>query len=175
MPEVLLHFIIPFIVLSICGLSIKRSFLLASFAVLPDLDVLFHVHRSFTHSIPIILLICSPVIIITFLKNSKWFYDSLIATLVIVSHPFLDVFHMFTPILYPIYNNPIHIIVKLTTDLYYLSQIHFTFEIQRSSILFPRISESADGVIFSSLGFAMTIVFLLGITYINRQRNNKSL
>lgn len=173
MPEPLLHFIIPFVALIICGLGTKKSILLASFAILPDLDILFHIHRSFTHSIPILLLFCFPIVIVIRLKYFEWFHDSLIATLVLMSHPFLDAFHTYTPVLYPIYNKSIYIVVMLTTNLYHFTQIDFLFEIRRTSVLFPVLTENCiDGTIISSLGFAITLIFLLGIVYISRYKND---
>ncbi len=85
MPEPLIHFIVPFSVLVMCAIGVKKSALLASFAILPDFDVLFHVHRSFSHSVFFILLLCAPVIIIAAAKHSKMTRDAIIVTLVLLS------------------------------------------------------------------------------------------
>ena len=97
MPEPLIHFIVPFSVLIMCGIGMKKAAFIASLAILPDLDVLFHIHRSFSHSIFFILLFCAPAITIVAAKHSKRTYDAIIATLVILSHPFMDSFTYFTP------------------------------------------------------------------------------
>ena len=87
MPEPLIHFIVPFSVLVMCGMGVRKAAFFASLAILPDFDVLFHIHRSFSHSVFFILLLCAPVIIIAAAKHSKMTRDAIIATLVILSHP----------------------------------------------------------------------------------------
>jgi hypothetical protein len=46
----LLHFAVPFAFFRALGLNRKTAFLVAIVALMPDLDVLIHIHRSFTHS-----------------------------------------------------------------------------------------------------------------------------
>ena len=162
MPEPLIHFIVPFSVLVMCGIGIKKSFFFASLALLPDLDVLFHVHRSFSHSIFFILLFCAPAIIITAAKHSRWTHDAIIATLVILSHPFMDLFTYFTPIFWPLYNNSIYIIAEMTTNMNNVSQLHLLFDIRLEPVVFYHtISMAAP--IFTSQGVAATLVILFGL------------
>lgn len=84
MPEPLIHFVIPFFLLMMFGLGIKKAALISLLAVLPDLDVLFHIHRSFSHSIIFILLFSLPAIIIAKRFYKERYCDSIIATLVIL-------------------------------------------------------------------------------------------
>ena len=163
MPEPLIHFIVPFSVLVMCGIGIKKSAFFASFAILPDLDVLFHVHRSFSHSMFFILLFCAPVIIITAARHSKRVYDAAIVTLVILSHPFMDLFTYFTPIFWPLYNNSIYIIAEMMTNMNNVSQVHLLFDIKLEPVVFyPTIN--MDAPIFTSVGVATTVVILVGLT-----------
>lgn len=173
MPEPLLHFIVPFVLLSLCGLSIKKSVLLSSIAILPDFDVLFHVHRSITHSAIFLILICIPIVAFVKLKYPNYFHDSIIGSLVLLSHPILDVFHTYTPILYPLYNKSIYIVCELVTDMNNISDLRFLFDIRIGEKGFGIISSSIDGVMFSSLGVGISLVILVGIVAKWRIENGK--
>jgi len=162
MPEPLIHFIVPFSVLVMCGIGIKKSAFFASFAILPDLDVLFHVHRSFSHSVFFILLFCVPVIIITAGRHSKGVYDAAIVTLVMLSHPVMDLFTYFTPIFWPLYNNSIYVITELTTNMNNVLQLHLLFDIKLEPVVFYQ-TVSMDAPIFTSVGVAATLVILIGL------------
>jgi membrane-bound metal-dependent hydrolase YbcI (DUF457 family) len=162
MPEPLIHFIVPFSVLIMCGIRVKKSAFFASLAILPDLDVLFHIHRSFSHSIFFILLFCAPAIIIATVKHSNMLYAVLIATLVILSHPFMDLFTYFTPIFWPLYDYSIYIIVELMTNMNNVSQLHLLFDIKLEPVVFYH-TISMDAPIFTSQGIAATLVILIGL------------
>ena len=162
MPEPLIHFIIPFSVLIMCGIGVKKSAFIASLAILPDLDVLFHIHRSFSHSMLLILLFCAPVIIIAAAKHSNRIYDALIATLVILSHPFMDLFTYFTPIFWPLFDKSIYVVTEMTTNMNNVSDIHLLFNVYLEPVVFyPTIS--MDAPIFSSGGVAVSLVLLIGL------------
>ena len=64
MPEPLIHFIIPLFLLMMLGLNLKKSIIISSLAIVPDLDVIFHVHRSASHSIIFILTLSIVIILI---------------------------------------------------------------------------------------------------------------
>ena len=162
MPEPLLHFVIPFSVLVMCGVGVKKSAFIACLATLPDLDVLFHVHRSFSHSIFFILLFCAPAIVITAATHSKRTSDAIIATLVILSHPFMDLFTYFTPIFWPLYNNSIYIVTEMMTNMDNVSQLHLLFDIKLEPVVFYQ-TISVDAPIFTSQGVAITLVILIGL------------
>jgi membrane-bound metal-dependent hydrolase YbcI (DUF457 family) len=175
MPEPLIHFVIPFIVLSFCGLTIKKSLILSSIAILPDLDVLFHIHRSVTHSAVFLILVCIPIIGFIKLKYPNYFHDSLVGTLVVLTHPILDVFHAYTPILYPLYKNSVFIVCKLVMDMSSISDLRFFFEIKVAPTYFSLILPNTDGVVFSSLGIGISLVIFVGIItkWVIKNGNNK--
>ena len=174
MPELLLHFIVPFIILSFFGLSLKKSFILSSLAILPDFDVLFCIHRSITHSAIFLILICIPIIVFIKLKYPKYFTDSLVGSLVVLSHPILDVFHSYTPILYPLYKNSVFIVCKLVTDQSNIGDLRFFFEIKVAPTCFSLILPNTDGVVFSSLGVGISLVIFVGIIAKWRVENGRS-
>ena len=162
MSEPLIHFIIPFAVLIMCGVGVKKSAFFAAFAILPDLDVLFHIHRSFSHSIFFVLLIFTPIIAIATVKHSKRTTDAVIAALVMLSHPFIDLFTAFTPILYPLYSKSICIVTGLVTDLDDISQLRFLFDVKIAPTVFHHTT-SMDAWICTGEGVAITLVVLTGL------------
>ena len=163
MPEPLIHFLLPFVVLGFCGVSLKKSLALSSIAILPDLDVLFHIHRSITHSAVVLLLICIPIIGFVRLKYPNYFHDSLVGGLVVLSHPLLDVFDTYTPFFYPIYKESIFVFCRLVTDMSELSDLDFLFEIRTVSTSFSLIAPNTEGVVFSDLGIAIGLIVLVGV------------
>ena len=162
MPEPLIHFIVPFSVLIMCGMGVKKSAFFASFAILPDLDVLFHIHRSFSHSMFFILLFCAPIITLAAVKHSERTSDAIIATLVILSHPVMDLFTYFTPLFWPLYNKSIYIIAEMTTNMDNVSELHLLFDIKLEPVVFYQ-TVSMDAPIFTSEGVAATLVIFVGL------------
>lgn len=164
MSELLLHYVVPLSILLICGLTVKRSLLLAVFGIVPDLDVFFHAHRTVTHSAVIILLVCIPIIIFISRKYSNSINNALIATGILISHIFMDLFTGCTPIFYPIYDKYIWIVFELTTNLDSLSIINLTFDINFTpDILYAPYGMNAP--IFTSQGFAVSVLILIAICF----------
>ncbi|MEM0314375.1 MAG: hypothetical protein QXQ41_07505, partial [Candidatus Bathyarchaeia archaeon] len=61
--EPIIHFVAPFVALVAAGVKPKKSFLLALLGLIPDIDAILLVHRSFTHSIIVIFLVMAPLIV----------------------------------------------------------------------------------------------------------------
>ncbi|MEM1839460.1 MAG: metal-dependent hydrolase, partial [Candidatus Bathyarchaeia archaeon] len=100
MPEPAIHFSVIF-ALSAPRLGVKRALILSAIALLPDLDALFHLHRSMSHSL--ILLSLSWLLVLTVIYSIKrvYFRFGILCFLVLLSHPIMDCFQNYTPILYP--------------------------------------------------------------------------
>lgn len=162
MPEPLVHFIIPFFLLLVVGINIKRAALLSSLALLPDFDILFHIHRSFSHSIFFILLITIPVTVVIKKYYKEHFNDAIIATLVILSHLFMDSFDNYTPVLWPLFNESIRIVTELTINMNNVTDLNFNFNIDFKPIVFYQ-TKNMDAPIFSSMGFAVSVMLLAGM------------
>lgn len=158
----LIYFIIPFFLLAASGIAIKKATLISSLAILPDLDVLFHIHRSFSHSIFFILLFAVPAIIITKKSYFDRFHDTIIAALVILSHPFMDAFTFYTPILWPIFDRSIYIVTELTTNMNHVMDMNLNINIIFKPVIFYQTT-NIDVPIFSSTGVAVTLVILTGM------------
>lgn len=174
MSELLLHYIVPLSILLICGLTLKRSLVLACFGIVPDLDVFFHAHRTVTHSAIIILLVCIPIIIFISRKYPNSLNNALIATGVLISHVFMDLFTGCTPIFYPIHNKYIWLVFELTTNLDSLSILTLTFDINFTPDVFYA-PYGMNAPVFTSQGFAISVLILIGITikYFLKKKINK--
>ncbi|MCK4731204.1 MAG: hypothetical protein KAT65_01990 [Methanophagales archaeon] len=88
--------------------------------------------------------------------------DAIIATLVILSHPIMDLFTYFTPIFWPLYNNSIYIVAEMITNMDNVSQVNLLFEIKLEPVMFYH-TVSIDVPIFTSQGVAATLVILIGL------------
>ncbi len=162
MPEPLIHFIIPLFLLIMLGINLKKSVLISSLAIIPDLDVIFGVHRSGSHSIIIILIVSIAIILIlNYLKIGKN-SEYLLATLVLLSHPFMDMFGSYTPILWPVADKSIYIFTELTTNMNSVLDLNLIFKINFEKTIFYKIN-GGDGPIFTSQGFGISLVLLTGL------------
>lgn len=166
MPEPLVHFIIPFFLLIMSGLTVRKAALISLLAILPDFDVLFHIHRSFSHSVFFILMLSIPAIIITKKFYNERFSDSIIAALVLLSHPFMDTFTYFTPVLWPLFNKSVYILAELTTNMNDVLDLNLKLNVYFESIVF-RQTANIDTPIFSSTGVAVSLVLLIGLVLKN--------
>jgi len=164
MPEPLIHFAIPLFLLTVYGFSLRKAVIISSFAILPDLDVLFHIHRSFSHSIFFILLFFIPAIIIS-KKYRQYCIESITALLVTLSHPFMDVFTYYTPIFWPVYSKSLYIIAELTTNMNDVLDLKLTLKLLQKPVVFYH-TMNMDAPIFSSSGVALTLVLLTGMALI---------
>lgn len=162
MPETLVHFIIPFFLLIMFGFNLKKATLISLLAIVPDFDILFHIHRSLSHSIFFILAICIPAIIIAKKYYKEQYDDFIIATLVILSHPFMDSFTYFTPVFWPFFNKSIYILTELTTNMNDIFDLNLIFQVQLKPIIFYQ-TQDIDAHIFSSQGVAVSLVLLIGL------------
>jgi membrane-bound metal-dependent hydrolase YbcI (DUF457 family) len=162
MPEPLIHFVIPFFLLMMSGFSIKKATFISLLAVLPDLDVLFHIHRSISHSIFFVLIFSFSAIIITRKYYKDRFNESIIATLVILSHPFMDAFTYYTPVFWPFFDKSIYIIAELTTKMNNVLDLNLRLQVNFEPIVFYQTT-NIDAPIFSSAGVGVSLVLLIGL------------
>ncbi len=108
MPDLLMHFALPF-ALAVPALGWRRAFLIGLVALLPDIDALFHVHRSVTHSIILLLSLTLPLALLLIMRAPRLRVDCLAALLSLISHPILDMFQTYTPVLYPLVERSIYV------------------------------------------------------------------
>jgi len=101
MPDPLTHFSIAFAITA-PFLGTKKAIIAGIIALLPDIDALTHIHRSATHSTIIILATTIPIILITWEKKPTYTKTAILYTTALLTHPILDMFQTYTPILYPL-------------------------------------------------------------------------
>lgn len=157
MPELILHFAIPFS-LSAPILGVRRAFIVGLIAILPDIDALARIHRSFTHSM-LFLLPLSLLAIVISAKLGKGIKMTTASALALLSHPILDLFHSLTPILYPISDYSYHVSVKM--------RVVISEEIApavAAALNFERISSMDAGIIdapiFTDVGFSISALLI---------------
>ena len=111
MPELILHFSIPF-ALSKVRFGLKESIIISLTALLPDLDALMHIHRWLAHSLIITSIAFTIPIAIAYALNRKYLKLAIACYLAVLSHIVMDLFQTYTPILYPITNESIHLKIE---------------------------------------------------------------
>jgi membrane-bound metal-dependent hydrolase YbcI (DUF457 family) len=103
MVEPLLHFAVTFASLRAFGLDLRKVIFASLVALTPDIDVLFQIHRSETHSFVLLALVTLPLLMVTWNRKS-------IRSLVLLgafgvsTHIALDLFQSSTPVLWPLVN-----------------------------------------------------------------------
>jgi len=167
MPETLIHIVLPLFVLILAGFELKKAFALSLLAILPDFDILFGVHRSISHSLIFITLIFVPLL---FLARKNKINYILPAFFVILSHPILDMFTGYTPILYPLYGKSVYIVANLTVNTVNLMDIRFRFKIYEIPTTFHLIE--TDAPIFTNYGIAVSLALLTAL-FINHLKGSR--
>ena len=173
MTEPLLHIVIPYIALTSLGVKPKKAFIASLIAIIPDLDALFHVHRSQTHSIPLILAVTIPIITLTWKTKLKEY--TIPATIALITHPLLDLFAGPTPILWPLLQQSIWITtqINITITQNTTIKINPTIKIQTTPTTFQQ-TLNLDAPIITSQGLIITIILLTPtiIQTIKNKENN---
>jgi membrane-bound metal-dependent hydrolase YbcI (DUF457 family) len=110
--EPLLHFAVPFASLRAFGLDLRKVLFASLVALTPDLDLLFQVHRSESHSFVLLSLITLPLLVLTWNRKSLRSVV-LLGAFGISTHLVLDLFQAPTPVLWPLVNESMWIPVTL--------------------------------------------------------------
>jgi len=155
--EPLIHFTVPFAFFTALGVKPKRALLLSLLALTPDLDVLFHIHRSVTHSLIVLLLVVAPLLALTWRRK---FYRNLVilAFMAVASHLLLDL-SGYTPILYPLLPDSFRI--AFSCNMHYGSSPALSFNVLVESIPTVFIPfDSLDAPLFTSEGFLVSLALL---------------
>jgi hypothetical protein len=101
--EPLLHFVVPFVSFKAFGVDLRKAALASLVALTPDADVLFHIHRSQSHSVIVLAAILVPLLVITRNRNGARTII-LLCGLGVLSHLIMDLFQAPTPLLWPLLN-----------------------------------------------------------------------
>jgi membrane-bound metal-dependent hydrolase YbcI (DUF457 family) len=156
--ELLIHFIIPFTVLMLLGIRFKKTFLFSLLALTPDFDVFFHIHRSLSHSI--FVLLTPFILLLPFLWRFRLQKYAVLAFLVVASHPFLDMFTGYTPIFWPLYDQSLWVVLESTAKLGSIPNLALNLKILTEPTIFT-YSETFEGVLFTSQGIIVSALLFL--------------
>lgn len=161
--EPILHFVLPFIALILLGEKPKMAMMLAFIGVLPDVDALFLIHRSFSHSIIIMIIVFAPIILYTKYRRPGRLRTVFLVFLVAVSHPILDL-ESLTPIFWPVFQNSISIRLAINGVVDQGYGIRPSFKLSQTPTDFSR-ALSVDYPFFTLNGLLVTLVLILPVLY----------
>jgi hypothetical protein len=137
--EPIVHFAIPFFALRLSGVELRKALPVSFFAVLPDLDALFLVHRSASHSLVVQFISMAPALLLAYRFRRGLLGPLTLAFLALASHPLLDMFSGYTPILWPLHSQSLWV------------QFSLTAHIGSGPSLMPRVGLLAKPVTFERL------------------------
>ena len=158
--EPLIHLVIPFAALTLYGLEWREALPLALLALLPDLDVFLHVHRSMSHSLVVVSLVGLPLLMLAYrLKASRVGWLVLLA---VASHIALDVFAGYTPILWPLYGNSVWIQTELMAQISSIPTLIPALKIAMEPTRFIPF-QSIDAPLLTGKGLIISMVLILPI------------
>jgi len=158
--EPLLHLVMPFTALTLYGLEWRKALPLALLALLPDFDVLFHVHRSMSHSLVVISLVGLPLLMLAYRLNNPqigW-----LGFLAVYSHIALDVFAGYTPILWPLYGNSVWIQTELRAYISSTPTVIPALNVAMKPTQFIAF-QSIDAPLLTGKGLIISIILILPI------------
>lgn len=159
MPELALHFSVPF-ALAAPKLGLRRALLVSALALLPDLDALFRVHRSMSHSMIILIIIYLPVLLSVYKFRRGYFKFVLIGLLALLSHPVMDSFQTYTPLFYPFLDRSVWFRVEGWVLISGLSvRSEFQAAVRDAPTVF-RPFEFMDALVFTSEGLSIFLMLL---------------
>ena len=161
MVEPVLHFAIPFAALRAVGLDSRKATFASFLALTPDLDVIFHVHRSPTHSL-VILAVGTICLVAMARRRQVLRMMIMLAAFGILTHLFLDLFQFFTPILWPLSNQSFWISGDLKIHSDYGALITSSMRLlMEPTNLIPFVSFNEP--VLTSLGVGIAAVLLVPV------------
>ena len=161
--ELLLHFVLPLVALLLLDMDLRTAVPLALLGLLPDIDATLLIHRSISHSIPIIALLTLPLLLLARRFKPVHQKTTIMAFLVTTSHSILDLSGL-TPILWPLY--PYSISINGSLNGVMSEEIGLIPRLNVAQALpdFSRVS-GFDYTLFTQDGLFLTLVLLLPVFY----------
>jgi len=86
----LIHLLLPILFLLALRIDTRKVILFAPFAILPDFDAAFHLHRAVLHSFIPIVILPACLILYSKMKRPEWMLSSLLVLFYLSSHIVLD-------------------------------------------------------------------------------------
>jgi len=101
MPDLLAHYASSVLVARV-RVDTRIALLVGLVGLIPDVDALLRIHRWITHSLVLVALFTTPLVILVYWRGRRYFGLALATLLIYTLHLLLDVFTGPTPILYPL-------------------------------------------------------------------------
>ena len=158
--EPLIHFAVPFFVLTLFGLEWRKTLPLSLLALLPDLDALFLVHRSFTHSIIVVSIVAVVVLLLLQAFKPQFTKYGLMGLFSVTTHLVLDVFTGFTPIFWPLYGYSIWVKLDLTVHVGGTPSLALNAYLLTEPAEFQHLT-SLDAPLLTGEGLILSMVLLI--------------
>lgn len=157
--EPLLHVVLPFTALVLGGVKPRKAAPLSILGVLPDLDALFLVHRSISHSAIVLSLVWAFVLAIAYFVRPGYKKMAVLGLLVLLSHPVLDMMGGSTPILWPLLDTSIHLRLSLNGSVGGGVSISPRVEVITTATVFQQVT-SIDYPLFTGEGLMISLLLL---------------
>ncbi|MFQ5999133.1 MAG: hypothetical protein ACE5J6_00005, partial [Candidatus Bathyarchaeia archaeon] len=88
--------------------------------------------------------------------------NAVLCTLILLSHPIMDLFTGFTPVIWPLLNQSVSVTTIMMINFASTPHLQFNMAMEFSSVVFPAVT-TFDAPMFTSNGIAVTSVFIAGI------------
>jgi hypothetical protein len=160
--EPIIHFVVPFVALTLVGFDFKRALPPSLLALLPDLDALLLIHRSLSHSLVVVFAFTAPFALIAYRLKPRLLSYVFLASLSVASHLILDLFAGYTPILWPLSSRSFWIKTELGVHIGGSMSIMPTVDLLTKPTAFQHL-QSLDAPLFTGEGLIISASLLAPI------------
>jgi len=160
--EPLIHFVVPFTAMMLVGVKTKKALPISLLVLLPDLDALFLVHRSLSHSLIVVLVVAMSLLLLTYkLRLGVYGYVGL-GLLAVASHLVLDLFSGYTPLLWPLYDHSLWVQAGLVAHIGSSPSLTLSLKLLVKPIAFHPFP-SLDAPLFTGEGLILSAILLMPV------------
>ena len=173
--EPVMHVVIPLVALTVWGVELRKAVPLSLLALLPDLDALFLVHRSFSHSLIVLVGVAGPVWWYTHKFKPRFSRMMWLASLSVASHMVMDLFCGHTPLLWPVYNKAVWVKTELMVSLGSSFSLQGLAELELQPVSFQPFG-TLDAPILTGEGLILSGILLtpLAVQWLRRWWNTRN-
>ena len=160
--EPIIHFVVPFIALTFAGVRFRRALLSSLLALIPDLDALFLVHRSLSHSLIVVLTVIVPLLSLTYGFKPRLQGLCSLALMSLASHLVLDAFAGYTPIFWPLYAYSVWVQAGMVAHIGSSPSLALSAQLLTKPITFKPFP-SLDAPLFTGEGLILSAILLMPV------------
>ena len=160
--EPLIHFIVPFTALTLVGVKFRKALPISLLAILPDLDALFLVHRSLSHSLVVLLSVMVSFLLLTYKFKLSLYSYVFWGLISMASHLVLDLFTGYTPILWPLYGYSVWIQAGLVAHVGSSPSLALNIKVLTQPVTFQPF-QSLDAPLFTGEGLILSAILIMPV------------